>query len=259
MTDSMTGLPEPSADEALLDRLSVALRPAPAMPPPAGVAALRRAVDQQWPASTRARVRGRLAVWARRLRRAGAATAVIGGLVVGGTGVAVAAGGSVPHPVWTTLRGLGIPVPAPAVRHSVGPISVPPPIRLVPLATPRPVAAIPARQLTLHLPAPAPVSPALATPAPPATHQVSAAPPSSPSSVSAVLRTPAPRPCLDPSTAPRRELQTYAPRGSSGWSGSTYTNRWSSATHADPWSPTSGWSQTRDRTRSTGSYLPERR
>jgi hypothetical protein len=120
MTDPAAGLPDTGAEEALLEQLTDALRPLPLQPPPASLAALRRAVERKWRPTARARVTGQLTAWARRLQRKGAAVAVLGGLAVGGTGMALAACGSMPHPIQYTLHDLGIPVPAPAAAHHGG-------------------------------------------------------------------------------------------------------------------------------------------
>ena len=80
MTDSKAGLPQESADEALLEQLAEALRPPALLPSPTSLAALQRAVEEQWgPTAGRARMMGRLASWARRFQRSGAAVVVLGG------------------------------------------------------------------------------------------------------------------------------------------------------------------------------------
>jgi hypothetical protein len=114
MTDPATGLPQPAADEALLERLAEALRPEPRTPPPASVAALRRTVAQRWRPTVWARLMRRLLAWARRLQRTGAAVAVFGGLAVGGSGMALAAGGSMHQTTPYRPHNLGTPRMAPA-------------------------------------------------------------------------------------------------------------------------------------------------
>jgi hypothetical protein len=114
MTDPLSRLARTAADEALLEQLAEALRPPPLTPPAASLAALRREVDLKWKASVRSRVRAKLLAWARRLQRTGAAVAVLGGVAVGGTGMALAAGGSSSRPVHYSRLHPGIPVQAPA-------------------------------------------------------------------------------------------------------------------------------------------------
>jgi hypothetical protein len=117
MTDPATGLPQPAADEALLKQLTEALGPLPRTPPPASVAVLRRSVEEKWKPTARARVRRRLAAWARRLQRTGAAVAVFGGVAVGDTGMALAAGGSVHHQAQYWLHYPEIPALTRADHH----------------------------------------------------------------------------------------------------------------------------------------------
>ncbi len=138
MSDPVTGVPEPAADEALLSQLTEALRPRVLPPPPASVAALRRAVEKKWRPTARARVMGQLVAWARRLQRPGAAAIVFAGVAVGGTGVALAADGSLPHPVRYTLHALGIPVPSPVVHHDGGGRPAHPSAKVSPQAAPAP-------------------------------------------------------------------------------------------------------------------------
>jgi hypothetical protein len=139
MTDPVSGLPQPVVDEALLDQLTEALRPRPLMPPPASMAALRRAVERKWRPTVRTRVMRQLTVWARRLQRTGAAVALFAGMAVGGTGVAVAAGGPIPPSVQYLLQDLGIPLP-PAIYHD-GRRPAHPPVNVDPQAA-RPSAPI---------------------------------------------------------------------------------------------------------------------
>jgi hypothetical protein len=117
MTDPTPGLGQPAADEALLKRLAEALGPVPLTPPPASVAALRREVDMKWKPTVWARVMAKLSAWARRLQHTGAAVAVLGGVAVGGTGIALAAGGSTQRPVQYTHLYPGSPLPSPAAHH----------------------------------------------------------------------------------------------------------------------------------------------
>jgi hypothetical protein len=134
MTDPATGLLQAAADEALLEQLAEALRPEPRTPSPASVAALRRAVAQKWRPTAWAQVTRRLLAWARRLQRTGAAVAVFGGLAVGGTGMALAAGGSMHEPIPYRPHDPGIPVVAPAAQHPGGQVAVGP--RPAPLPKP---------------------------------------------------------------------------------------------------------------------------
>jgi hypothetical protein len=139
MTDPISELPQSGADEALLEQLAEALRPPPLTPPPASVAALRREVERRWRPTVWARMFRRLLAWARRLQRAGAAIAVLGGVAAGGPGIALAAGGSMQQAVHHTLPAPGIPLLLPAAQHGgdsrlalrsvkVGPRSVPRPV-----------------------------------------------------------------------------------------------------------------------------------
>ena len=116
MTDPATGLPQPSADEVLLEELTRALRRRPVTPPPSRVAALRRAVEQRRRPTARARVMRHLAAWARRWHRTGAAVVVFVGLAGGGAGVALAAAGSITKPGPYSPHDLAIPVVAPAIQ-----------------------------------------------------------------------------------------------------------------------------------------------
>lgn len=108
---------EQLTDSELLSTLGAALRPPEAPVPDAGLAALRAALDERgslvpaplgWPDRLRSALNSR---W----RKAGAATALVAGLVVGGTGVAFAAGGNVPEPLRAVAYNLGLPVDSPAV------------------------------------------------------------------------------------------------------------------------------------------------
>jgi hypothetical protein len=133
MTDPVTGRPQPAPDQALLDRLSAALRPPPLAPTSASVTALRACVERKWRPTGSSRVIGQLAAWARRLQRTGAVVVALAGVAVGGTGVALAAKGSIPRPVQDTLRGiqytlrdLGIPVPSSVAYHNGGNPARPP-------------------------------------------------------------------------------------------------------------------------------------
>jgi hypothetical protein len=139
MTDPATGLPQPAADEALLVQLAEALRPVPRTPPPASVSALRRTVAQKWRPTVWSRVMGRLLAWARRLQRTGAAVAVFGGLAVGGSGMALAAGGSTHETIPYRLHNPGIPVVSPAAQHPAGHVTVGPraALRTTPTTLPR--------------------------------------------------------------------------------------------------------------------------
>jgi hypothetical protein len=124
VTDPLSGPARSAADEALLEQLAEALRPPPLTPPAASVAALRREVELKWNASFRARLMAKLLAWARRLQRTGAAVAVLGGVAVGGTGMALAAGGSterpaynMPHPAYQPYPAEDLAIPVPPAGH----------------------------------------------------------------------------------------------------------------------------------------------
>ncbi len=151
MTEPIAGRPQPAADEALLEQLTAALYPRPLTPSPESVAALRRAVGQKWRPSGGPGVIGQLASWARRLQRTGAVVAALAGVAVGGTGVALAAKGSIPRPVQYTLHGLqytlrdlGFAVPSSAAHYNVGH----PPVEVGPEAAPQPAPTTPPRGST---------------------------------------------------------------------------------------------------------------
>jgi hypothetical protein len=139
MTDPISELPQPGADEALLEQLAEALRPPPLTPPPASVAALRREVEQKWRPTAWTRMYWRLVAWARRLQRAGAAVAVLGGVAAGGPGIALAAGGSTPQTVHHTLPDPGIPLLLPAAQHGGDPRLAFPSVKVAPRSVPQPV------------------------------------------------------------------------------------------------------------------------
>jgi hypothetical protein len=145
VTDPAAGLAQSGADAVLLEQLTDALRPEPLTPSPASMAALRRAVERKWRPTVRARVMEQLTVWARRLQRKGAAVAVLGGVAVGGTGMALAACGSMPPPIQYTLHDLGIPVPPPAAHHDRSQRLDHQAVQVRPRATARPAPTVPQR------------------------------------------------------------------------------------------------------------------
>ncbi len=104
----------------LLVRLADALVPDEAQPTEAGLAALRASLDARltWPAGpTAARTRRkRWRSWAGRSRRGLVALGLIGGVSVGGTGVALATGAPLPEPVRVVAHHLGLPVGSRAPR-----------------------------------------------------------------------------------------------------------------------------------------------
>lgn len=106
---------EPRDDE-LLVRLAKALEPADTPVPDAGLASLRAALDARDAGGLSRSGAGRFRrAVSTRWRRAGAAAALAGGLIIGGTGVAFAAGGHVPEPIRSFAYHIGLPVDSPGV------------------------------------------------------------------------------------------------------------------------------------------------
>lgn len=244
MTEAPSGLPESWSDDVLMERLEEALRPAPVAPPPASVAALRRAVERSVQPS-----RGfkRLAAWARRLPRAGAATAVLGGVLIGGTGVSLAAGGSVPGPVGATLHDLGIPLPSSPAHHHLTPttqVAAGPPTR-IPTGRPPLSVRLPApHQASMALPPSPPTSVPPPSSPPPAEHQVSfggASP--RPWAPEAGPRPGQPTARTAPSTAPAHWTAPSPTYPYYSWSGRPSTSSPSSLTSGSRSSPY-GWAPT---------------
>ncbi len=126
------------SEAELLLRVADALVPDDVQPTEAGLAALRASLDARptWPASPAAALRASLdarptwpaspaaartrrkrwASWAGRSRRGLVALGLIGGISVGGTGVAVATGAPLPEPVRAVAHHLGLPTGSPAPR-----------------------------------------------------------------------------------------------------------------------------------------------
>jgi hypothetical protein len=117
-------MPEPAgssrSDAQLLERLADALTPCDLrfdrQPTDAGLTALRTALDTRtrWPAGTpTGTVTERWRSWSGRSRKGLAALGLIGGVCVGGTGAAFAAGAPLPPPVRAVAHDLGLPVRSP--------------------------------------------------------------------------------------------------------------------------------------------------
>jgi hypothetical protein len=108
------------ADAELMARLADALAPDDGQPTEAGLAALRASLEARldWPAGpAAARTREkRWTSWAGRSRRGLVALGLIAGISVGGTGVALAGGASLPEPVRVVAHHLGLTLGAQAPR-----------------------------------------------------------------------------------------------------------------------------------------------
>jgi hypothetical protein len=115
------------SDAELFVRLADALVPGDVEPTEAGLADLRATVDARstWPAGPVAgpSAKKHWSSWTGRTRRGLVALGLIGGISVGGTGVAVAAGASLPEPVRVVAHHLGFPVrpTVTAQHHEKGP------------------------------------------------------------------------------------------------------------------------------------------
>jgi hypothetical protein len=115
------------SDAELFVRLADALVPGDVKPTEAGLAHLRATLDARstWPAGPVAAhgAKKRRSSWTGRTRRGLVALGLIGGISVGGTGVAVAAGASLPEPVRVVALHLGFPVgpTVTAQHHENGP------------------------------------------------------------------------------------------------------------------------------------------
>jgi hypothetical protein len=115
------------SDAELFVRLVDALVPGDVEPTEAGLADLRATLDSRstWPAGPvdPHGAKRRWSSWTGRTRRGLVALGLIGGISVGGTGVAVAAGASLPEPVRVVAHHLGFPVgpTVTAQHHENGP------------------------------------------------------------------------------------------------------------------------------------------